>query len=100
MNEKETGKSSADIAGDIRVIEADISHIKGDISDLKAGMKSQGEAIAELQQGQVEIKTMIKEILATLPEKVEKQGRRISWLFGIVAGLSFMITIVAAFLRV
>jgi len=106
MNEKETGKSPADIAGDIRVIETDISHIKGDISDLKDGLKSQGKDIsdlrsdaAKLQQGQAEIKTMIEKILVALPEKVEKQGQKISWLFGLVAGLSLMVTIIAVILR-
>ena len=77
-------KAIPEIRGEIKSLEKDVSYIKEDISSLKEGQVRLELAIAELQKGQSEVSGMLK-LLVALPETVEKQGRRISWLYGVVA---------------
>ena len=65
-------------------MEKDVSHIKEDISALKEGQVRLEIAVSELRKGQSEVSGMLK-LLVALPETVAKQGRRISWLYGLVA---------------
>ena len=72
-------KAIPKIQAELKVMEG-MSNLKEDVSDLKEVQKRLEYAVAEIQAGQAEVSGMLK-LLVALPERVEKHGQRISWLW-------------------
>lgn len=86
MEKQEINSRLAAIESEIKAIpkiQADVGAIQAEISDLKEGQKRLEYAVAGIQASQAEICGML-ELLVALPDKVEKNGRRISWLYGMI----------------
>ena len=76
-------KAIPEIQAEMKILGAGMSHVEGDISELRQGQKRMEQAIAEIQASQAEVSGMLK-LLVALPERVDKQGQRISWLYGLI----------------
>ncbi len=79
-------KIQADIVAlqaELKVLGAGMSHVEGNISELGQGQKRMEQAIAEIHASQAEVSGLLK-LLVALPERVDKQAQRISWLYGLI----------------